>query len=60
MTACETLFGAGRLDERTRLRQPVGPADLGEAPRQTGAESLVETAKVTLEPRGTITVRKAE
>lgn len=53
------LGQAGRLDEAARLRQSVSAADLDEALRQTGVDSVGETARITLEPSGKITVRRA-
>lgn len=52
------LGRGGRLDEHIRLRQSVSAADLGEALHQKGVEDVGETAALTLEPSGTISVKK--
>jgi len=48
----------GRLDERTRLQQGVTSADIDEALRQEGLETVEQTRQVTLEPSGEISVLK--
>ncbi|MBE7198833.1 MAG: DUF421 domain-containing protein [Parafilimonas terrae] len=53
------LSRGGRLDEAARLRQSVSAADLAEALRQAGIDSVGETARITLEPSGKITVKRA-
>lgn len=53
------LGRGGRIIESARLSQAVSAADLDEALRQTGVEDVGETAGITLEPSGKITVRKA-
>lgn len=53
------LGRGGRLDETVRLRQSLSAADLDEALRQTGIDDVRETARITLEPSGKITVKRA-
>lgn len=52
------LATEGRLDEGKRRLHAVSEADLGEALRKSGVESVADTRHVTLEPGGTITVLK--
>ena len=53
------LGRGGHLDERARLLQSVSAVDLGEALHQKGVDDVREAAALTLEPSGTISVRKA-
>ena len=53
------LVEAGELLRRVALRHAVSQADLNEALRQNGLQSLDGVGEVTLEPSGKISVLKA-
>jgi uncharacterized membrane protein YcaP (DUF421 family) len=48
----------GRIDQHAMTWRNISHADLDEALRQSNVEEVAETARVTLEPSGKITVRK--
>lgn len=53
------LAAEGKADPRALVRNAVTEADLAEALRQSGIETIEGARKVTLEPSGTITALKS-